>query len=88
MKLLVAADTDVVVGCHMVSHVVCSMGCTLSECSVPGMLWGSPLAPLHAGLLHMQALCAAQIDWVVACLVLSCRWAPTRRRSCRASAWR
>lgn len=61
---------------------------TQRMCSVPGMLWGSPLAPLHAGLLHMQALCAAQIDWVVACLVLSCRWAPTRRRSCRASAWR
>ena len=28
------------------------------------------------------------IDSLVACLVLLCRWAPTRRRSCRASAWR
>lgn len=60
MKLLVAAETDVVVGCHMVSHVVCSMGCTLSQCSAAGVLRGSLLALRHAGLLQMKGPCAAQ----------------------------
>jgi hypothetical protein len=72
MKLLVAADSGVVVGCHMVGRcwVLMNDDARLAHRPLP-----NPAAGLHFHKPNHDG-------------PFTCRWGPTRLRSCRAWAWR